>query len=182
MCFSETWLSCSSNSYGIQGFNVFRSDREIHHLSRGGTIVYVSTELKSEQVLFETRANLIEVCIVKVVFGQNLLAVVCVYRSPKCHMQSTLQCISRAISMAQSLEGVDSVVFVGDFNENLLIDTTHPIRELFLRNHYLQLVQTKTHRSGSLLDAAYVKGQIVFSATVMPTYFSDHEAVILAHR
>jgi len=52
-----------------------------------------------------------------------------------------------------------ATIIAGDFNENLLIDTAKPIKELFYEYGYTQLVNTVTTQYGTLLDAVYVRSK-----------------------
>jgi len=72
-----------------------------------------------------------------------------------------------------------ATIIAGDFNENLLIDTAKPIKELFYEYGYTQLVNTVTTQYGTLLDAVYVRSKREVSTQVLPTYYSDHEAITI---
>ena len=66
---------------------------------------------------------------------------------------------------------------MGDFNDNLLDSHSHVIDKLMQEQGYKQCVQDATTENGTLLDHVYVRGLDDIVTTVIPTYYSYHEAV-----
>lgn len=110
----------------------------------------------------------------KQLFSSSLFSVLLLYRK-------------RTVSLAQFFSNLSNLVaheqfeiVLGDFNIDAF-QTNQALNEVML--NYVQLVTQPTHLSGSLLDHVYVHknllSQFEVNTTVLPTYFSDHDAVKL---
>lgn len=73
----------------------------------------------------------------------------------------------------------DKIIFLGDFNEDLT-DGNSRIKACFETHHFLQKVHGFTTERFSQLDHVYVHGEFECLASIIPTYFSYHEAIGLS--
>ena len=178
MCLTETWLksSCPNNKVHINGFKIFRQDRK-NTIGHGGVAIYVAEHIHVEPVQVKDFMCNIEIVITKVFVNGKFLLIGCIYRSPSLSMKLTIKCLNEFLSIVERTPGISAAMFVGDFNENLLGAEAHHILDFFTTNGYRQVVIDPTYISGSLLDAVYIKYTELVQVNVIPTYFSDHEAV-----
>ena len=177
MAVTETWLTSdrSDHQISIDGYNVHRKDRQD---GRGGVCVYIKDKITCRQVSFYST---LEHCALFVTPLQDKpMLVVAMYRSPKVTLQYFLPRLQDLLHMVEE-QHVHNVVVIGDFNEDQLKDGMHPITGTFADYGYQQLIEESTTRYGSMLDLIFLKtNQNDFSASVVPTYYSDHDAVKLS--
>jgi len=67
-------------------------------------------------------------------------------------------------------------IILGDFNENIL-EKHLKIQTHMSQNGYVQVVKEPTTEKGTLIDHVNVRSSRPVAASVIPTYFSFHEAV-----
>ena len=73
------------------------------------------------------------------------------------------------------------MAIMGDINENVFKSST--ICNLLTGKGYSQHVKQPTTQRGTLIDHVYFKSLLYeIEAIVLPTYFSDHEAVLCSFR
>jgi hypothetical protein len=103
--------------------------------------------------------------------------IVAVYRSPRLNLGHFIPRLEALLNSIEQ-ESCDHVTVLGDFNEDQLKSGNHPIASAFATYGYTQSVAGPTTVQGSLLDLAFVKTRYLKHTTdVIPTYYSDHEAV-----
>ena len=71
------------------------------------------------------------------------------------------------------------VLVVGDFNEDLMGNTTK-ISSWFKWSGFNQLIDQLTTDQGSLLDHVYFNGVLPIQTEVCDIYYSDHDCTIIA--
>ena len=116
ICIAETWFNSNSGNAEINGYKLYRCDRET---SRGGGVcVYVKdTILSSESQLIEAYESFEAIWLDIKVENERLL-VGCVYRSPSCPLDSGADFRScfGCIDKARKDNVIDGLLIIGDFN------------------------------------------------------------------
>jgi len=74
-----------------------------------------------------------------------------------------------------------TILLLGDFNEDLMENKT-TIKNFFEQSGFKQLILEPTTDQGSLLDHIYFNGNSSTKTEVCDTYYSDHDATLLAIR
>lgn len=119
---TESWLKpnvLSSELFGNSYF-VFRCDRSILNSNKkhgGGVIIAVKTKFSCERINL-VECDKLEIVIVKIVFNQIALFIICVYIPSESSLQvyeSVILCINSFYSSSH-FNIHDKVVLVGDFN------------------------------------------------------------------
>ncbi|VDI68671.1 Hypothetical predicted protein [Mytilus galloprovincialis] len=70
----------------------------------------------------------------------------------------------------------ERVVVIGDFNQDILKGSC-TVLSFMLSKGFRQLVSSPTTEGGTLIDHVYVKGCHDTQVTIIPTYYSYHEAL-----
>jgi len=183
---AETWLkeSDDTETVDIDGYEMYRKDRA-DNSGFGGVAIYVSDDVYAvhESLLRSFDVTGIEYLAWFIKKRNDLLVlIVAIYRSPKQSKKAFKDILTRALQLLEEdIYAISEIIVVGDFNENLMTPD-NPFHEIFTQPpfSYNQLVCEPTTRSGSLLDAAYVKGiGVSFACKVLQTYYSDHEALLI---
>ena len=95
-------------------------------------------------------------------------------------MYATAPFIKNLVRLVQHvvhLKDVKGTIFMGDFNENVL--TTKGAISMLMDRHGLKLkVSAATTEAGTLLDHIYTYGNVHGAFSVMPTYYSFHDAIV----
>ena len=116
---TETWLSpkiCDSE-VSIEGFNLFRSDRDTRH--NGGTCIYLKEELAAVSCL-QYSNTVVEGLVLKV--RELELIIFSIYRPPDCNkrenvFQDTLAKVRDSVEGIQSAsDRFSNILGFGDFN------------------------------------------------------------------
>lgn len=75
---------------------------------------------------------------------------------------------------------IPNIVIMGDFNENQLSKSKHPITQTCAIYGFQQVCKEPTTTNGSLLDLVFVKlKDYKEQVKILKTYYSDHEMVVL---
>ena len=177
---TETWLKpeITNQAVHIEKYNLFRNDRPSND-GRGGVAIYTSDTINAAQLDINIAGiEQIAVSIEKRTDSTNSKwTMATVYRPPAQPLHAFLPALTQLLQCIEITAEIENVIVAGDFNENLLDDAHKPIHELFQQQGYRQHVTEITTRYGSLLDAVYTKTNETVHAAVVPTYYSDHEAV-----
>lgn len=180
---TETWLNSniSNNEINIEGYSLFRRDRNSLVKQRGGGIsLWVRNELNPVCHYIEER-GLVEILFCKIKNkGKEILLGVC-YRPPDSgalHDQEMFNIIER--------EGnKNSLFLMGDFNyaeldwgDQDLIDRNHPFVEC-LDNNFLSQVVDKPSRGNNYLDLIMTTDNSVIGNVTVGEPFdgSDHKTI-----
>ncbi|XP_072565310.1 uncharacterized protein [Paramormyrops kingsleyae] len=187
ICLTETWLNSEEDTEDVKlpGFSYHGKPR--HQAYDGSDAIFA--ELKKQQhggvglyCKEHTNCTVTDVQCVNIEFVQfsvGLLrtTVLVLYRPPSYNLTIFQKNLMQLITWLDSVEG--GKIIMGDFNENLLQVST--IANFMEEHGYTQLVKEATTGKGTLIDHVYVKDIVTnsISVSVMPTYFSHHECVVL---
>ena len=188
ICLTETWLRKEHDVslFSLHDYTLVHKEREDSYDASskttsdlkgslgGGIAMYVKDGLFIETEHLPVKN--IEGLMCKILDGS--ICLVLIYRPPKypvsifkCHLTQLLQAVSR-------IKDIKGTIIMGDFNENALT-TNGPIKMLMEHHGYQQKVFTATTEDGTLIDHVYISGSVKGSYTVVPTYYSYHEAVMI---
>ena len=174
LALTETWLcnDVSSETIQLPAKQIYRKDRRD---GKGGTCVYASDETVSERL---TLNNTLEHCAVKLTKpNKPPLLLLCMYRSPQLKVRQYIPLLQDLLHVIRN-SGTSNIIVAGDFNEDQLKDMPHPIKTTFAEYGFKQLVTNRTTTYGSMLDLVFVRlPNYSAKASVMQTYYSDHELV-----
>jgi exonuclease III len=179
---TETWLTdtIADTDVAIENYTMYRRDRA-NNDGRGGVVLYMHKNLKGTELQIPITSIIEYVAVLISKEGFQDCLCVAMYRPPS---QKNSQEFDT--SLRELLQYIDShctecknVIVAGDFNENLLSEASKPIMTAFDEFKYQQKVSDATTRYGSLLDAVYVRTNKEITASVLPTYYSDHEAIAM---
>lgn len=182
---TETWLTAQSSldSVQIDGYAFHSRPRglcysssnpkllELQDLEHGGVGLYIVGNLDCS-ILQAPDLNL--ECLVCLCSKFNIVMAV-IYRPP-CYPKSLFkQNLGKLLDWLYLIS--DTVVVMGDFNENVLKKSS--ICKFMGQKGCHQHVTQETTEKGTLIDHVYVKtAQYDVECAVMPTYFSDHEGIL----
>ena len=188
MCFTETFLkpSQSVNSLILNGESsaVFRTDRvssSTQDLSNGGVMIVCADSFNPQPTNIQHPATLEVVNILVNTQRHNQVCVVAVYRRPQLALRNFLRLVDDYLRHCLQLR-VPTVV-LGDFNENLLVEssTSTTLLQFMSGIGFTQLVTTPTTDSGSLLDHIYWNHPSESCVVdVVDIYYSDHDGTFLS--
>ncbi len=101
-----------------------------------------------------------------------------VYRSPSVSMNVLLDYMYDLLGHLNTFNGISIVL--GDFNVDILANTSSQLEALMLRCGYCQLVHTPTTDNGTLIDHVYCNSPApeCIDTNVADVYYSDHDAVL----
>jgi len=174
---SETWLNSdiSDADVKLDGYTLYRADRATRG---GGVATYISSHLSSELIMPKERAVYFECLFVNIVFHENKqISIGNIYRPPNSPVEST-NCILATIN---SLDHVNELILLGDFNRNWLDRSSTYEKNLFNGLNLTQLITDPTrvvNKSKSLLDWILVTHpNRILQSGVLPDCFSDHSIV-----
>ena len=187
ICLTETWLQKGDRVSGhdINGFTLHQKTREDSYDenselmatlrgNRGGGVAIYSKESMAIEIE-EIPVKNIEGMMCKICNGKYRL--ILIYRPSMyttAHFMKNLVCLVQHVSHLKDVEGT---IFMGDFNENVL--TTKGAISLLMERHGLkQKISAATTEAGTLLDHIYTYGNVHGAFSVMPTYYSFHEAIV----
>jgi hypothetical protein len=177
MMFSETLLTTNvpNSMLELEGYNIYRQERA-GNTGRGGLVTYAKSELNVERVHFDVPE--IENLAVKMSHEKETI-LVNMYRSPKKSVADFCKALnSFLITLEVTHESAEKII-AGDLNEDLFSVAPKQIQRTFFNNGYTQQVQHATTLNGTLIDVVYTKISNTCKCNVVPTYYSDHEAVEL---
>ena len=185
ICLTETWLQKQKNeAFRLENYNSFRKDRfesygntenvcvELKNSKGGGVFTY--SHIHESVIEINLPVNNIEVVAVLL---DETIAILTVYRPTALPVHLFLLSMQKVISYVK--EHYDRVIILGDFNE----DTAKigPIQECMCINGFTQYVTFSTTEGGTSIDHVYGYGipRTQIHLSLLPTYYSYHEAVIL---
>jgi len=166
---TQTWLEeniCDAELQ-IENHDLFRADRVV--CNRGGTAIYLITELNSKMITSFSN-SVVEVCIVKSKILDTIF--VSVYRPPNTQTnewKEAVEVITKSIELAQSHGDYGTIIMSGDFNfQSLEWDNNQPkidinlnlqqellvimMNDLFLLNVF----DIPMHKDNNILDLIQV--------------------------
>ncbi|KAK3104347.1 hypothetical protein FSP39_000070 [Pinctada imbricata] len=180
---TETWLKSEERNDAVQ-IDHFTFSHQVRYdsysysspvtsklkeSSGGGVGVYIkeSSTLKSSK-LHHTD---IEGMVLKLM---EKLQVLVLYRPQAYPISLFLERLANITSIL-TVKNVPCIV-MGDFNENIL-QNNGKIQSFMISKNFKQVVTSPTTENGTLIDHVYVSENLDVTTSIMPTYYSDHEAV-----
>ena len=180
-CFTETWLKHDQNSPHLADHHAaIRSDRDCES-GKGGVMISVhktlqmsrSISLSFSHVLIEAATTILTLP------GHEQLQVTVVYRSPSVPTNTLLTTMSSILSQTTTAN-MPSII-LGDFNDDLLVNSNLRLVELMSSYDFSQLVGSPTTNNGTLIDHVYYnRPHNSCQVKVIDAYYSDHD-IIMVH-
>ncbi|CAG2244663.1 unnamed protein product [Mytilus edulis] len=181
ICLTETWANQEFTCFEMVGYDGFHLPRSLafqeddsyysslKEMQHGGVCVF--HKLSSETELCNLTSNL--ECIVFKIPSRNVF-VATVYRTQRYNLGKFLENMETLICKLEDLS--ERVVVIGDFNQDILKGSC-TVLSFMLSKGFRQLVSSPTTEGGTLIDHVYVKGCHDTQVTIIPTYYSYHEAL-----
>jgi len=179
ICISETWFSTSTseNLIKLNGYKLFRSDRETH---AGGVAIYVKLGIQCKLILSSPADFNLEFIFLEVRNRSENILVGCVYRR---------NCRVDVLPLMHILEeqsvAYNNIVLAGDFNSNVLAENNLVEH---MRAIGLAVVNqtTPTHFSSTvntLLDLFFVSdsNKILLYDQLSANQYSKHDLIFLTY-
>ncbi|KAK3100565.1 hypothetical protein FSP39_021862 [Pinctada imbricata] len=180
---TETWLKSEERNDAVQIDNFTFSHQvrydsysnsssvtsKLKESSGGGVGVYIkeSSTLKTSK-LHHTD---IEGMVLKLM---EKLQILVIYRPQAYPVSLFLERLANITSIL-TVKNVPCIV-MGDFNENIL-QNNGKIQSFMISKNFKQVVTSPTTENGTLIDHVYVSKNLDVTTNIIPTYYSDHEAV-----
>ena len=182
ICLTETWCDSITNKTELEGFESSHATRssvfdnscalfvELARMQHGGVAVFHKSVIAYAEL--KQIANNLECIVFKMSTIVTVAAVI--YRTQKYSIGNFMEAFSCLINRLESL--TDKLVILGDFNQDILKDQTSILRFMSSKG-FVQSVRIPTTEQGTLIDHMYVKGCTGLKLSVVPTYYSYHEAI-----
>ncbi len=182
--FVETKL-CLSDRDDACGFTLYRNDFNQSNIRASyGTAVYIKNDLNCTEIPYRFNFNNVEITVMVLSHPIPNLHVIGIYRS------TTYVRISQLIDALTHLhnsiltEPTIPTVLLGDFNINLLRDTTEQKalqKYLITDRGYTQLINQYTTDYRTQIDHIYTNvPRLVQSAGTLESYYSDHKPFFIS--
>ncbi|CAG2199123.1 unnamed protein product [Mytilus edulis] len=142
----------------------------LQEMSHGGVGVYVKSDSEYEE--FDTSQKNLE-CIIFKVPKMNVL-IATIYRTQKYQIELFLRNVGALLSELTQLSS--SIIVLGDFNQDIM-KGGRSIQDFMASFGFEQLVQEATTEGGTLIDHVYIKSCVKVQVSVIPTYYSYHDAI-----
>ena len=177
---TETWLNAKVPESAIQlaGHSLFRQDR---HDGRGGVCIYVAQHYITKNHVHQIQLqSAVEYCAIQLhIPSKRPIIIIAVYRPPRVPIDRWLPHLHKLLDEISHLRPSANLILTGDMNEDLL-KGHNKIELACMQHHNLEqcLPPQSTTRYGSMLDVVYANcPEYETRATVVPTYYSDHDCV-----
>ncbi|XP_071948934.1 uncharacterized protein [Antedon mediterranea] len=184
ICLTETWLSKNDSSFDISldTFNLYHQPRyncytnatqitsEFKDKEHGGVAVYAKSK-------YFSRLNINVKDIEFIAFmltSPKSVVVSVIYRPPGYNVKQFCKSLEMLLLEFHKLS--TSCIVMGDFNEDLLKNTSQ-VYTLMINYNYKQVIECSTTEGGTLLDLVFVRDLDCLNTTVLPIYYSYHEAI-----
>ncbi|XP_063436496.1 uncharacterized protein LOC134717928 [Mytilus trossulus] len=182
ICLTETWLESCSDDVHLPNYKLHHLPRSaafasnnplyasLQEMSHGGVGVYVKLDSEYEE-LDISQKNL--ECIIFKVPKMNVL-IATIYRTQKYQIELFLRNVRALLSELTQLSS--SIIVLGDFNQDIM-KGGRSIQDFMASFGFEQLVQEATTEGGTLIDHVYIKSCEKVQVSVIPTYYSYHDAI-----
>ena len=183
MLFVESWLHSDINDseVSVQGYNIFRRDRNCVMKSKGGgVIIYAHNDLNVSELTDSNNFNT-ECLWLKVLGKYNSVDIGLYYRPP---------CSNEAddIEMCKSIDKLisENGVLIGDFNYPMInwkLRCSDKVNDIFLKlvdNKFLRQHVKSSTRGDNILDLVFTSDVTLVSDMVIdcPISNSDHNSLV----
>ena len=186
-CITETWLQKedSASAYHLNGFTCYHRSRkdsyeatseEMSKLRRsrgGGVAMYIRTSMSIEIEHFPVRnieGMMCRIC-------EEKIRLILIYRPSVYSLDNFICNLVNLLQYIGQLSDINGTIVMGDFNENVLM-TRGRIQIVMERHGFQQTITSVTTEQGTLIDHVYISGKVQGTFSVMPTYYSYHEAIV----
>ena len=180
ICFTETHLRKTdvihTNSQPNKDYIQYRKDR-IAGVDKGGIIIFVHPHINSTTLDFNIPKLEFAATVISPTQPDELIIITIYRRSNSISTQHFTQMVHKLLSKPELEE--KNILVLGDFNEDLMQDSRN-ICSFFKQYQFKQLIHQPTTNQGSLLDHIYFNGSSTTRTEVYDTYYSDHDATLLA--
>ncbi|KAK3088416.1 hypothetical protein FSP39_018892 [Pinctada imbricata] len=180
---TETWLKSEEKNDTVQ-LDSFTFSHQVRYdsysnsspvtsklkeSSGGGVGVYIkeSSTLKTSKLCHTD----IEGMVLKVM---EKLQILVIYRPQAYPISLFLERLAEITSILTVKN--DPCIVMGDFNENIF-KNNGKIQSFMISKNFRQVVTSPTTENGTLIDHVYVSENLDVTTKIIPTYYSDHEAV-----
>ncbi|XP_063435688.1 uncharacterized protein LOC134716608 [Mytilus trossulus] len=182
ICLTETWLESCSDDVHLPNYKLHHLPRSaafasnnplyasLQEMSHGGVGVYVKSDSEYEE--FDISQKNLE-CIIFKVPKMNVV-IATIYRTQKYQIELFLRNVHALLSELVQLSS--SIIVLGDFNQDI-IKGGRSIQDFMASFGFEQLVQEATTEGGTLIDHVYIKSCEKVQVSVIPTYYSYHDAI-----
>ena len=182
---TETWHSADSSLDMVQidGYSFHSCPRSVSYSSslpvlkelqgqqHGGVGMYCTDNVAYE-IINVPHVNM--ECLVYSFVSYNIVLVI-IYRPPSYPISLFKQHLGKLLDWVDPLS--EDIAVIGDFNDDIFKSSS--IAQFVISRGYVQLVTQATTENGTLIDHVYVKTvEYGVEAVIVPTYFSDHEAIV----
>ncbi|XP_062580740.1 uncharacterized protein LOC134242656 [Saccostrea cucullata] len=183
ICLTETWLDSKSKFMELEHFeasHLIRSSaydescsfyKELAGLQHGGVSVFCKSGVIYEELKIVENLE----CIVFKI-GNIDTVVASIYRPQRYLIGKFMEALKLLLSRLERLSR--KLIVIGDFNQDLLNHQTS-ILSFMTSNGFRQCLENPTTENGTLIDHVYIKGCPEFHVSIIPTYYSYHEAIAL---
>ena len=174
VCFNKTHL-CESD---VLSPDMFGFDNSYTHFCGdcghhgGGVLVLVNSNLQPQ---IQMVSSPLEIVVLHVMKSNHVMYIISVYRPPHCNISMWTCEMTKILKLYQQ----DAVCMVGDFNEDIKLNTVCNIKSLFSSHDFVQHIEASTRDSGTLIDHVYtskIQKENV-NCDVSDCYYSDHDIV-----
>ena len=186
-CITETWLKKedSASAYHLNGFTCYHRSRKdcyeatsdqmskLRKSRGGGVAMYIRTGMSIEIERFPVRnmeGMMCKIC-------QGKIRLILIYRPSVYAIDNFICNLVNLLQHVGQPSDIHGTIVMGDFNENILI-TRGRIQILMERHGFQQTITSVTTEQGTLIDHVYISGKVQGTFSVMPTYYSYHEAIV----
>ena len=182
ICLTETWITEGMHFF-VQNFDFFQRSREQCYnieddfiqlrSSKGGGVGIFVRESENAQMLMLPVSNM-EGLVLRLVD----VTLIVLYRPPSYPMHLFLEKL-KLLMTSSVVQNEANVYLVGDFNENVANCMGQIEREM-IKHGFSQRVLQPSTEGGTIIDHVYVRKNQGIYCRSLPTYFSDHSAIIIS--
>ena len=175
-CFCETWLTQSDPSPVLQDHQIaIRCDRASGD-NKGGVMISIPEHMQPTSTHRYASNGIEAVSTILLLPDTTQIHVALLYRSPSVPLQTLTSLMSRVLNHV-SRSSLPSVV-LGDFNEDILHQSSSRVVTFMSSHGYTQVVNSPTTARGTLIDHVYCNSlPSNMIVGVQDTYYSDHDTV-----
>lgn len=178
ICISESWFlpSMQDSLVSLPGYKLMRADRDSH---AGGVAIYVKIGIPIKMIVKSDASSPCEFLFLEARNDSSRLLLGCIYRPNRFTSFITITDILETLSVEYA-----GIVIVGDFNCNILVDTSLTDRQAFGLLPTNSSVPTHFSSSRStLLDIYFVSdsSKVIKYDQVSAPQFSKHDCIFLAY-
>ncbi|XP_061175632.1 uncharacterized protein LOC133184560 [Saccostrea echinata] len=180
ICLTETWLDSKSNveleqfksSHLIRSAAFDKSCslyEELANMQQGGVSVFCRSGVVYEELKI---AENLECIVFKIESIDTVVATI--YRPQRYVIGTFMETLNQFLSRLEAHSS--RMIVIGDFNQDILREQSSILNFMTLKE-FKQCIQNPTTDNGTLIDHVYTKGCPGVQVSLVPTYYSYHEAI-----